>query len=91
MKPVDLSGSSTQVTSSEQKSSSKLSIEVKKPVEPAKEEKLSLGMRPCRNELDCRRVVVDILKQTRGIWNGPDDKGNRLNWSDELPLGEWDI
>ena len=45
-----------------------------------------------QTELDCRRVIVDVLKQTRGgtTWKGPDDEGNRFNWSEELPLGEWD-
>ena len=78
------------VSSSEQKSASKLSVDVKTLTESSKEEKVSLSM-PCRNELDCRRVIVDILKQTRGAenWNGPDDDGNRFNWSEELPLGEW--
>ena len=48
--------------------------------------------RPCITELDCRKVVVAILKKTRGEtnWNGPDDRGNQFNWSEELPLGEWD-
>ena len=48
--------------------------------------------RPCITEMDCRRVIVAILKQTRGEanWNGPDDRGNKFNWSEELPLGEWD-
>ena len=47
-------------------------------------------LRPCRNELDCRKVVVEVLKQTRNVWNGPDDDGTRFNWSEELPLERWD-
>ena len=44
-----------------------------------------------QNEIESRNIVVDILKQTRGVenWNGPDDWGKRFNWSEELPLSRW--
>ena len=50
------------------------------------------GLWPSRNELESRRVVIDILKQTRGAlnWNGPDSVGNQFNWNEELSVGEWD-
>ena len=49
-------------------------------------------LRPCQNELECRRTIVAILKQTRGEanWNGPDNNGKRFNWREDLNLSEWD-
>ena len=48
--------------------------------------------KPCQNEPECRLTIIDILKQTRDgfFWNGPDDYENQLNWSEELPLDDWD-
>ena len=49
-------------------------------------------LRPCQNELDCRRTVVSVLKQMRGEakWNGPDDQGKQFNWGEDLHLSQWD-
>ena len=46
----------------------------------------------CRNELDCRKSIIHILKETRGEdkWNGPDGNGNQVNWREDLHLSQWD-
>ena len=62
-----------------------------KPVETEMEENMLFGLQTFQTENESRRVIIEILKQTRGAlnWNGPDDMGNRFNWHEDRPLNDW--